>query len=59
MDHDEGNSIKVDGEDADNLVYSLTYIFNKENNTDAFMNVVNTYFRKNLGYERVFGNRAA
>ena len=46
VDHDEGNFIKVDGEDADNLVYSLTYIFKKEDNTDAFRNAVNTYLEK-------------
>jgi len=44
----EGNSLKVDGEDADNLVYSLTYIFNKEDSTEAFRNAVNIYLEKIL-----------
>ena len=46
VDHDEGKSLTVDGEDADNLVYSLTYIFNKEDNTDGFRNAVNSYLEK-------------
>ena len=48
VDHDEGKSLTVDGEDADNLVYSLTYIFNKEDNSEAFRKAVNIYLEKIL-----------
>jgi hypothetical protein len=30
VDNDESNTLTVDGEDGDNLIYSLTYIFSKE-----------------------------
>ena len=29
VDNDLGNTVTVDGEDADNLIYSLTYLFSK------------------------------
>ena len=46
VDHQEGNTLTVDGEDADNLVFSLTYIFHHEDNNDAFINAVNIYIEK-------------
>jgi hypothetical protein len=46
VDHQEGNTLTVDGDDADNLVFSLTYIFNNEDNNDAFRNSVNIYLEK-------------
>ena len=36
VDNDAGNTVTVDGEDADNLIYSLTYIFSKEDGHEAF-----------------------
>ena len=32
VDNEEGNTVTVDGEEADNLIFSLAYIFNKEEN---------------------------
>ena len=46
VDHQECNTLTVDGDDADNLVFSLTYIFNKEDNSEAFKNSVNVYLEK-------------
>ena len=38
VDNDSGNTVTVEGEDADNLIYSLTYIFSKEDGHEAFRN---------------------
>ena len=43
MDSDTGNTVTVDGEDADNLIYSLTYIFCKEDGQEAFRNATDAY----------------
>ena len=43
VDNDEVNTITVDGEDGDNLIYSLTYIYNKEDNHEAFRNATDAY----------------
>ena len=43
MDNDTGNSATVDGEEADNLIYSLTYIFGKEDGQEAFRNAIDAY----------------
>jgi hypothetical protein len=43
VDHDNGNTVTVDGEDADNLIYSLTYIFSKEDGHEAFRNTTDAY----------------
>ena len=45
VDHDENNTVTVDGEDGDNLIYSLAYIFNKEDMGDAFRNGVDEYLK--------------
>jgi hypothetical protein len=42
-DNDDMNTVTVHGEDADNLVYSLTYIFSKEDGADNFRNAVDAY----------------
>jgi hypothetical protein len=42
-DNDENATITVDGEDADNLIYSLTYIFCKEEGADAFRAAIDNY----------------
>ena len=43
VDNDEVNTITVDGEDGDNLIYSLTYIFSKEDGHEAFRNATDAY----------------
>ena len=43
VDNDQGNTVTVDGEDADNLIYSLTYIFSKEDGQDAFRAATDAY----------------
>lgn len=43
VDNDTSNTVTVDGEDADNLIYSLTYIFSKEDGQEAFRMATDTY----------------
>lgn len=43
VDSDEGNTITVDSIDADNLIYSLTYIFSKEEGHEAFRVAIDQY----------------
>ena len=43
VDGQEGNTVTVDGEDADNLIYSLTYIYAKEDGGDAFRAAIDNY----------------
>ncbi len=43
VDNDEVNTITLDGEDADNLIYSLTYIFSKEDGADNFRAATDNY----------------
>lgn len=43
VDNDEVNTITVDGEDGDNLIYSLTYIFSKEDGHEAFRAATDAY----------------
>jgi hypothetical protein len=43
VDNDLGNTITVDGEDADNLIYSLTYLYSKEDGHEAFRNATDAY----------------
>lgn len=43
VDNDIGNTVTVDGEDADNLIYSLTYIFSKEDGQEAFRTSTDAY----------------
>jgi len=43
VDNDEVNTITIDGEDADNLIYSLTYIFSKEDGHEAFRLATDAY----------------
>ena len=48
VDNDEGNTVTVDGEDADNLIYSLTYIYCKEDNSEDFRVAVDTFLKTAL-----------
>ncbi|WP_353202661.1 hypothetical protein [Polynucleobacter sp.] len=43
VDHDAGNTITVDGPEGDNLIYSLTYLFSKEDGHEAFRNATDAY----------------
>ena len=43
VDNETSNTVTVDGEDADNLIYSLTYIFSKEDGQEAFRNATDVY----------------
>ncbi|MBU3579741.1 hypothetical protein ICN17_06945 [Polynucleobacter sp. 73C-SIWE] len=43
VDSDTGNTVTVDGEDGDNLIYSLTYIYSKEDGHEAFRNTTDAY----------------
>ncbi|MBU3609551.1 hypothetical protein ICN32_03130 [Polynucleobacter wuianus] len=43
VDNDVANSVTVDGEDADNLIYSLTYLYSKEDNHESFRNATDAY----------------
>lgn len=45
VDSDESNTVTVDGEDADNLIYSLTYIFSKEDGADNFRAAIDEYLK--------------
>ena len=48
VDNDDGNTVTVDGEDADNLIYSLTYIYCKEDNSEDFRVAVDTFLKTAL-----------
>ena len=45
VDNDEVNTVTVDGEDGDKLIYSLTYIFSKEDGADAFRAAIDEYLK--------------
>jgi hypothetical protein len=45
VDNDEVNTVTVDGEDGDNLIYSLTFIFSKEDGADAFRAAIDQYLK--------------
>lgn len=45
VDNDEGATVTVDGEDGDNLIYSLTCIFSKEDGAEAFRAAIDEYLK--------------
>ena len=45
VDNDESNTVTLDGEDADNLVFSLAYAFNKQDGFEAFRGAVDEYLK--------------
>jgi len=45
VDNEEINTITVDGEDGDNLIYSLTLIFSKEDGIEAFRTATDAYLK--------------
>ena len=48
VDNDESNTVTLDGEDADNLVFSLAYAFNKQDGFEAFRAAVDEYLKVGL-----------
>ena len=58
VDNEESNTVTVDGSDADNLIYSLTYIFSKEDGIDAFRATIDAYLTAALTtQEFLFSNQ--
>ena len=45
VDNDESNTVTVDGEEGDNLIYSLTYLFSKEDGYENFRKAVDSYLK--------------
>ena len=45
VDNDEINTVTVDAEDGDNLIFSLTLIFSKEDGADAFRAATDQYLK--------------
>lgn len=45
VDNDESNTVTVDGEEGDNLIYSLTYLYSKEDGYEAFRAAVDKYLK--------------
>lgn len=45
VDHEDSNTVTVDGEDGDNLIYSLTYIFSNEEGFDNFRAATDEYLK--------------
>jgi len=43
VDHDDGNRLTIDGEDADNLAYSLALIYGREDGFEAFRAAMDVY----------------
>lgn len=48
VDNDESNTVTLDGEDADNLIYSLTYVFSNEDTTEEFRVAVDEFLKDAL-----------
>lgn len=45
VDNDESNAVTVDGEEGDNLIYSLTYLYSKEDGYESFRKAVDSYLK--------------
>ncbi|MBU3620847.1 hypothetical protein [Polynucleobacter sp. CS-Odin-A6] len=45
VDNEEPNTVTLEGEDADNLVFSLAYAFNKQDGFEAFRAAVDDYLK--------------
>jgi len=45
VDNEESNTVTVDGEAGDSLIYSLTYLFGKEDGFEAFRAAVDSYLK--------------
>ena len=45
VDHDTSNTVTVDGEEGDNLIFSLSYSYTKEDGYEAFRAAVEEYLK--------------
>lgn len=45
VDHEESNTVTLEGEDADNLVFSLAQVFNKQDGFEAFRAAIDDYLK--------------
>ena len=45
VDNEESNTVTLDGADADNLVFSLAYVFNKQDGFEAFRAAIDDYLK--------------
>ena len=45
VDNDDSNTVTLDGEDADNLIFSLAYAFNKQDGFENFRAAVDEYLK--------------
>jgi hypothetical protein len=45
VDNDEINTVTVDGEDADNLIYSLAYLYTQGEGGDDFRSAIDEYLK--------------
>jgi hypothetical protein len=45
VDHEEGHTVTVDGAEGDSLIFSLAYIFNKQDNNEAYRYAVDEYLK--------------
>lgn len=45
VDNEESNTVTLDGGDADNLVFSLAYVFNKQDGFEAFRAAIDDYLK--------------
>jgi hypothetical protein len=43
VDSEESNTVTLHGEDADNLMYSLSFIYSREETADAFRTAIDAY----------------
>jgi hypothetical protein len=48
VDNEESNTVALEGEDADNLVFSLAYVFNKQDGFEAFRAAIDDYLKAAL-----------
>lgn len=45
VDNQDSETLRVDGEDADNLIYSLTYLYGKNDDFDSFRVATDEYLK--------------
>ncbi len=45
VDNQETRTVTVDGEEADNLIYSLTYLYSKNDNFESFRAATDEYLK--------------
>jgi hypothetical protein len=57
VDNEEANTVTLDGEDADNLIYSLTYVFSNEDTSEDFRAAVDEFLKDALITKNYLINR--